>query len=73
MSGYAASKWAAEVLLGQISANYKVPLNIFRCGLLLPHTQVQSDINDVDTLFRLLKSILTVKVALFHSAPPATN
>lgn len=62
-SGYAASKWAAEVLLGRISATFGIPLNIFRCGLLLPHTRIRGEANGSDTLSRLIKSISSVNLA----------
>ena len=36
---YGCTKWACEVLLKQLHEQYQVPVQIFRCSMILAHTQ----------------------------------
>lgn len=36
---YGCTKWAGEVLLKQLHEQYQVPVQIFRCSMILAHTQ----------------------------------
>jgi fatty acid CoA ligase FadD9 len=60
--GYAATKWAGEVVLGRLAERVGCPLAIFRCGLIMPHSQLVGAIND-DLLSRLLGSIALTRAA----------
>jgi fatty acid CoA ligase FadD9 len=62
-TGYVTSKWAAEVLLGQLHARHGVPTSIFRCGVLLPHQRLAGNVNKRDALHRLLGAIVATRLA----------
>lgn len=51
--GYATSKWAAEVLLRDLHDRYGVPVNVFRCSMIMPHSRYVGQINAGDFLTRL--------------------
>src|SRR3546814_20325455 len=55
--GYAVSKWAGETLLHSANARFGLPVNIFRCGMILANRLHAGQINQADTLTRLLYSI----------------
>jgi fatty acid CoA ligase FadD9 len=59
--GYSSSKWAAEVLLGRL-ADRGVPLQVFRCGMILPHPALP-EANRSDQLSRLLFGIARTGLA----------
>jgi fatty acid CoA ligase FadD9 len=61
--GYITSKWAAEVLLGQLATRHGVPVSIFRCGVLLPHRAVPGEVNERDAFQRLLYGIAATGLA----------
>lgn len=56
-SGYAASKWAGEILLRQAHELYDIPINTFRCDMILPHRRYRGQANQSDMLSRLIVSI----------------
>jgi len=62
-SGYATSKWAGELLLHQAVEEYDIPVNIFRCDMILPDETYKGQVNTSDMLTRLLYSIVTVGLA----------
>src|SRR3546814_15668151 len=71
--GYAGSKWAGETLLHSANARFGLPVNIFRCGMILANRPHAGQINQADTLTRLLSTILPTDTppAPFHTqAPP---
>src|SRR3546814_8483847 len=61
--GYAVSKWAGETLLHSANARFGLPVNIFRCGMILANRLHAGQINQADTLTRLLYSILATESA----------
>jgi fatty acid CoA ligase FadD9 len=60
-AGYAASKWACEVLLDQLAA-VEVPVTLFRCGLVLPDRGTGRS-NHADAISRLLVGLAATSVA----------
>lgn len=62
-SGYAASKWAGELLLRQVNQRFGNPINIFRCDMILPDQQYMGQANESDMLTRLLYSIVRTGLA----------
>ncbi len=62
-SGYGASKWAGEILLHQLSERFNIPVNIYRCGMLLAHSTRAGKINADDVLSRLLISLNITGIA----------
>jgi hypothetical protein len=58
VDGYAATKWASEVLLRNANERYGVPVTIFRSSMILAHTHHLGQINVPDTYTRLLFSVL---------------
>ena len=71
-SGYAASKWAAEVLLRSASKACALPVNILRGNMMLAHREYQGAINPSDMFTRLLFSVIVAGVApaSFYSSDP---
>jgi fatty acid CoA ligase FadD9 len=61
-SGYAASKWAAEVLLRE-AADIGVPVNVFRSGMILADRRYVGQLNVPDIFTRLLVTILATGIA----------
>ncbi|MDB4955282.1 MAG: hypothetical protein JWO36_2851 [Myxococcales bacterium] len=61
--GYITSKWASEVLLAQSHQRRGVPVNIFRCGVLLPHRHLPDQVNESDAFHRLLSAIIATRLA----------
>jgi fatty acid CoA ligase FadD9 len=62
-SGYGTSKWAGELLLRQASDRFDIPVNVFRCDMILPDEKYHGQVNTSDMLTRLLYSIVTVGLA----------
>jgi fatty acid CoA ligase FadD9 len=61
--GYATSKWAGEVLLKNFSEEFKLPVHVFRCGMILPHSQYVGEINTEDFFTRLIIGIIQTGIA----------
>jgi fatty acid CoA ligase FadD9 len=70
--GYAASKWAGEVLLRDAHASYGLPVTIFRPSMILAHRSYRGQLNLSDMFSRLLYSIVASGVApkSFYRANP---
>lgn len=62
-SGYAASKWAAELLLRDASEVCDIPANILRGNMMLAHRDYTGAINPSDMFTRLLFSLIATGVA----------
>lgn len=62
-SGYTTSKWASEVLLGELSDRFDVPVRILRCGLVLAHSTTRGEIAEADYFTRLLCGLVHTRVA----------
>jgi len=62
-AGYAASKWASEHLLQKASEELDLPINNFRCDMILAHQSYKGQINKSDMFTRLLYSIITTELA----------
>ena len=43
--GYAASKWAGEVLLKELHQRFGTPVRVFRPGMILPHRRYRGQVN----------------------------
>jgi fatty acid CoA ligase FadD9 len=56
--GYACSKWASEHLLHSANERFGLPVNIFRCDMILADRRYAGQLNVADTLTRLLGSIV---------------
>ena len=61
--GYGASKWAGEVLLYDLHQSLGVPVNVFRCSMILPHTRYRGQLNVPDIFTRLLISLVQTGLA----------
>jgi fatty acid CoA ligase FadD9 len=61
--GYASSKWASEVLLGELARRTGAPAQVFRCSMILPHRTYLGPVNDGDNIVRLLRGLLATGVA----------
>ena len=72
ISGYATSKWACEVLLGDLQRLGQMPVNIFRCSLLLPHRAYAGQLNADDFFTRLVVGLIATGIAppSFHAKSP---
>lgn len=57
-SGYATSKWAGELLLKRANEQFELPINIFRCNMILPDRELKGVMNKSDMLSRMLYSIV---------------
>lgn len=62
-SGYAASKWAGEVLLREAHEEFGLPVNVFRPDMILGHSRFRGQINVPDMFTRLLLSIALTGLA----------
>lgn len=69
--GYAASKWASEVLLRDAHERFGLPVNIFRPNMILAHSTYIGQINVPDMFTRLLFSIIATGLAprSFYETP----
>jgi fatty acid CoA ligase FadD9 len=61
--GYAASKWAGEILLRDANERFGLPVNVFRADMILPHSRYRGQINVPDMFTRLLLSIVATGLA----------
>jgi len=61
-AGYAASKWAGEILLRNASEHHGLPVNIFRSGMILAHRDYPREINASDMFIRLLGSLVNTGI-----------
>ncbi|AUX39065.1 oxidoreductase [Sorangium cellulosum] len=61
--GYAASKWAGEVLLHDLAQRFGVPVGVFRCSMIMPDRRCVGEVNTSDFLTRLLAGIVYTAVA----------
>jgi fatty acid CoA ligase FadD9 len=62
-AGYAASKWAAEVLLADLHGRCNVPVSVVRCSMILPHREYPGLVNRKDAFARLVYGIVKTGVA----------
>ena len=62
-AGYAVSKWAGELLLREVNERFGMPINIFRCDMILPDQQYKGQANTSDMLTRLLYSVVLTGLA----------
>ena len=62
-AGYSTSKWASEVLLKNLSEAVGMPVNIFRCGMILAHSSQAGQINAADFFTRLLVGVVATGIA----------
>jgi fatty acid CoA ligase FadD9 len=61
--GYATSKWAGEVLMGELSARFGVPTAIFRCSMIMPPREGIGQVNAGDFFIRLLVGVIATGLA----------
>ncbi len=62
-AGYAHSKWAGEILLQKANEVCDIPVNVFRCDMILPDQYYKGQANTSDLLTRLLYSIVLTGLA----------
>lgn len=62
-NGYAASKWAGEVLLREANAVFGLPVNVFRPNMIMPHRRYAGQYNETDMITRLLFSLVKTGLA----------
>ncbi|HEY4059817.1 MAG TPA: thioester reductase domain-containing protein [Kofleriaceae bacterium] len=60
--GYTTSKWAAEILLGDLAATCGVPVTISRCSMMLPHSQL-AEVNEGDGFARIIYGLAKTQIA----------
>jgi fatty acid CoA ligase FadD9 len=70
-NGYRISKWAGEVLAQDLAETYGVPVNVFRCNLILPPGRWRGQVNGDDFLTRLVRSVVATGIypASFYDDP----
>lgn len=61
--GYVSTKWAGEILLEQLHERHGIPVSVFRCGMVLPHPSHAAQVNQVDSINRLLAALRDTGVA----------
>lgn len=61
--GYAAGKWAGEVLLREAHDTFGLPVAVFRSNLILAHPHYRGQLNIPDVFTRLLLSLLATGIA----------
>jgi fatty acid CoA ligase FadD9 len=62
-NGYAVSKWASEVLLREAHDFCRLPVAIFRPGMILAHRSYSGQLNVPDIFTRLLFSLIVTGIA----------
>ncbi|MEV5597993.1 carboxylic acid reductase [Streptomyces sp. NPDC052496] len=62
-NGYAAGKWAGEVLLREAHDAYGLPVAVFRSNMILAHRRYRGQLNLPDVFTRLLLSLLATGIA----------
>ncbi|MFC8847217.1 MULTISPECIES: carboxylic acid reductase [unclassified Micromonospora] len=72
-AGYAASKWAGEVLLREAHEKYHLPVTVFRSSMILAHSVYRGQLNAPDVFSRLLHGIVRTRTApaSFYQGDPA--
>ncbi len=70
-SGYATSKWAAEVLLRDANARFGLPVSTFRSDMILAHGRYRGQLNVPDMFTRWIYSVVKTGLAprSFYRAP----
>ncbi|GAB4086253.1 carboxylic acid reductase [Myceligenerans cantabricum] len=63
VEGYAATKWAGEVLLREAHDSFQLPVTTFRASMILAHSEYVGQINVPDTFSRLVYSLVRTGVA----------
>ncbi|MGI5341693.1 carboxylic acid reductase [Streptomyces sp. CA-181903] len=61
--GYAAGKWAGEVLLREAHEAFGLPVAVFRSNLILAHPRYRGQLNLPDVFTRLVLSLLATGIA----------
>ncbi|MFF4919680.1 carboxylic acid reductase [Kitasatospora sp. NPDC001261] len=61
--GYAAGKWAGEVLLREAHERYGLPVTTFRSGMILAHSSYPGQLNVPDVFTRLVLSLVATGIA----------
>ncbi|GAA1963145.1 carboxylic acid reductase [Kitasatospora viridis] len=61
--GYAASKWAGEVLLREAHEAFGLPVAVFRSNMILAHPRYRGQLNVPDVFTRLVLSLLATGLA----------
>jgi fatty acid CoA ligase FadD9 len=62
-SGYATSKWAAEVLLRDAHDRFGLPVAVFRSDMVLAHSHYSGQVNATDIFARLILSVVVTGIA----------
>jgi len=62
-NGYNISKWGSEVLLREAHDRFRLPVAIFRPGMILAHSRYKGQLNVPDMFTRLLYSLAVTGVA----------
>ncbi|MCE7004341.1 thioester reductase domain-containing protein [Kibdelosporangium philippinense] len=62
-SGYAASKWAGEILLREANDLCGLPVTVFRSDMILAHSRYRGQLNVPDLFTRLLLSLIVTGIA----------
>ena len=62
-SGYAASKWASEVLLREVHDATGLPVTVFRSDMIMAHPRYRGQLNLPDMFTRLLLSLIVTGIA----------
>ena len=62
-NGYAASKWAAEVLLRQAHDLCGLPVSVFRCDMIMAEPRYRGQLNVPDMVTRLILSVAATGLA----------
>ena len=70
-NGYAASKWAGELLLHAASSDFGMPVHVFRGDMMLAHRSYKGHVNVDDMFTRLLYSITKTGLAPASFFTPA--
>jgi fatty acid CoA ligase FadD9 len=61
--GYAASKWAGEIILREANERFDLPVNVYRADMILPHSRYIGQFNVADTFTRLVLSVAMTAIA----------
>lgn len=62
-SGYVTTKWASEILLEALHDKTGVPVSLYRCAMLLPHSEYSREYNADDLFSRLFYGMLRTGLA----------
>ncbi|MDX6364867.1 MAG: fatty acid CoA ligase FadD9, partial [Streptomyces sp.] len=62
-NGYAASKWAGEVLLREAHERFALPVAVFRCNMILADSSYPAQLNVSDVFTRTIASLAATGVA----------